>query len=344
MVQELPVADGGQGTLDALVGAAGGTYRELRVDDPLGREIGAQWGLLSSRTAIVELAQASGYELLSDDERDPERTSSYGTGQLIRSALDAGVEEIMVGLGGSATTDGGLGALRALGARLLSEDGHELPGCGADLARLEAIDVTALDPRLATTQLRIIADVDNPLCGPRGAAAIFGPQKGADAQAVERLDAGLANLDAIMRRDHGQDVGTRAGAGAAGGVAAGLAGLAGAEIVPGAEAVLTAIGFDGALDGADLCITGEGALDLQTADGKAPAVVAERCRGRGVPCVAFCGRADLSPTQAREMGFAGVFPIAQSPRTLADAMAMTETDLQATGAALGAFLSALVVR
>lgn len=337
---EVPVADGGQGTLDALLGARGGRRRTVRVRDPLGREIDADLGLFDDDVAMVELAQAAGYERLAPSERDPERTSTYGAGQLILAALDEGAGEILIGVGGSATNDGGLGALRALGARLLDVGGRPLDGTGADLGLLASVDLSGLDRRLAATRLRIVADVDNPLCGPDGAAAVFGPQKGADPAAVERLDAGLARLASIMA-DHGvTGVGELPGAGAAGGAAAGFAGLAGAEIEAGAEVVLDAVDIDGALAGARLCVTGEGALDGQTAAGKAPAAVAARCRRAGVPCVALCGHLALSPAEAREMGFVAALAIGRGPCSLADALARTASDLEAVGGSVGGLVVA----
>ncbi|MDX6647458.1 MAG: glycerate 2-kinase [Miltoncostaeaceae bacterium] len=335
-----PVADGGEGTLEALVAAAGGRERTFEVGDPLGRPVRAALGLLPGGTAVVELARASGYERLAADERDPEATTTFGTGELIRAALDLGARRIVVGLGGSATTDGGLGLARALGVRALDAEGRELPGRGADLARVADIDRSGLDPRLEGVLIDVACDVDNPFHGPDGAARVFAPQKGADAAAVERLDAGLASLAAVIAAATGVDLQALPGAGAAGGAAGGLAALLGARLTPGAPLVLDAIGFAGRLDGAHVCVTGEGRLDGQSAAGKAPAAVAAACRQAGVPCVALCGEVALLPGLVRRLGFAAALPIGRELRPLPEALAAAEADLAAAGAALGGLWSA----
>lgn len=340
----VPVADGGEGTLDALVAAAGGRRRSFDVEDPLGRPVPAQIGLLPGGTCVVELAQASGYERLIDGERDPEATSTYGTGQLIRAALDFEPERIVVSVGGSATTDGGLGLLRALGARLLDGGGRELAGRGDDMGHVAAIDRAGLDPRLAAVGIDVACDVRNPFHGPSGAAAVFGPQKGATPEAVARLDAGLAVLAAVFTRESGVDVQAIPGAGAAGGAAGGLAAILGARVVWGADLVCDAVGLPAALEGAALCITGEGRLDEQTLQGKAPTAVAAACRDAGVPCVGVCGELRLLPGLVRKIGLAAAFPIRRELLALDAALAATETDLAATGAAIGGMAAALVAR
>ena len=334
-IRRVPVADGGEGTLDALVAARDGQTRTLSVADPLGRVVTAEIGLLPGGTAVVELARASGYERLTDSERDPEATSTFGTGQLIRAALDLAPQRIIVTVGGSATNDAGLGLVRALGARITDAHGVELDGCGADLARVAVIDLSGLDPRLADVAIDVACDVRNPFHGTDGAAHVFGPQKGADAAAVDRLDRGLASLATVLAGQTGVDVQEIPGAGAAGGAAGGMAALLGARIVPGAELVLDAVGLADALVGASLCITGEGRLDEQTTQGKAPAAVAAMCRQMGVPCVGVCGELRLLPGLVRRMGMIAAFPIRRELVPLAEALAATETDLAAMGAALG---------
>jgi glycerate 2-kinase len=282
----------------------------------------------------VELAQASGYERLRDDERDPEHTSTTGTGELIRAALDLGATRIIVGLGGSATSDGGLGLARALGVRALDAGGAVLDGRGADLIRVARIDLSGRDPRLDDVAIQVACDVDVPFHGPGGAARVFGPQKGAGPAAVERLDAGLARLAAVVREATGVDLQALPGAGAAGGAAGGLAALLGAGLTPGAPLVLDAVGFDRRLEGASLCITGEGRLDETSGAGKAPAAVAAACARAGVPCVALCGRVALGPGAVRRLGFAAAFAIGRGPATLEEALAATEGDLAAAGAAV----------
>jgi glycerate 2-kinase len=334
LVRIVPVADGGEGTLDALVGARGGRRRTTVVSDPLGREITAVIGELPGHTCVVELAQASGYERLGADERDPERTSSFGTGQQIRMALDLGAERIILGLGGSATNDGAMGLARALGVRFLDADGQELAGIGADLSRVTEIDASGRDPRLAGTQIVIAGDVTNPFAGPDGAAYVFAPQKGADPAAVERLDAGLTHYASVLARVTGVDVGALPGAGAAGGVAGGVIALFGGVVTPGAELVLSSAGLEEQLVGAQLCITGEGRLDMQSLNGKAVSAVAAAARRAGVPCLALCGSLDLLPGMVRRMGLTAAFPINRSLMLEPDALAATETNLAAMSAAL----------
>ncbi|HTI32569.1 MAG TPA: glycerate kinase [Miltoncostaea sp.] len=330
----VPVADGGEGTLDALVAAAGGRRRGATASDPLGRPVDAGLGELPGGVAVVELAQASGYERLAPDERDPERTGTWGTGELIRAALDLNARRIVVGLGGSATTDGGLGLARAVGIVARDADGAELEGRGADMARVASIDLSGRDPRLDDVAIQVACDVDNPFHGPRGAAHVFGPQKGASPEAVARLDAGLARLAAVIRDATGVDLQSVPGAGAAGGAAGGLHALLGAELVPGAPLVLDAVRFTERLEGATLCITGEGRLDETSLAGKAPSAVAAACREAGVPCVALCGAIGLGPGAIRRAGFAAAFPIGRAQRPLAEALAATEADLAAAAAAV----------
>ncbi len=338
----VPVADGGEGTLDALVAAAGGRTRAFEVADPLGRPVTAEIGLLRGGTCVVELARASGFERLWDDERDPEATSTYGTGQLIRAALDFEPSRIIVTVGGSATSDGGLGIARALGARLLDAAGVAVDGRGRDLGRVATIDRSGLDPRLATVAIDVACDVRNPFHGPEGAAFVFGPQKGADPAVVARLDAGLVSLARVLAATTGFDVQSIEGSGAAGGAAGGMAALLGARIVPGAELVLDAVRLREQLARASLCITGEGRLDEQTLQGKAPAAVAAACRGAGVPCVGVCGELLLLPGLVRRMGLVAAFPIRRAIAPLAEAVAATESDLAAMGAAIGGLAASLV--
>lgn len=284
-----PMADGGPGTVEALVEAAGGELKEITAQDALGRPVRAAWGLLPGGTAVVEMAAASGLSLLKERELDPRRASTYGTGQLIGAALDAGCRRIIVGVGGSATNDGGAGAAQALGARLLDAEGRELPPGGAALAGLARIDVSGLDSRLRRCEVLVATDVTNPLCGPEGASAVYGPQKGASADVVRELDAALAHYAGIIERDLGINVAQRAGAGAAGGLGAGLVAFAGAELRSGFELVAEAVGLRRRLREADLVLTGEGRLDVQTGFGKTSAGVAAMAREEGVAVVAVVG-------------------------------------------------------
>jgi glycerate kinase len=336
-VRLVPVADGGEGTLDALVAARGGRRRATAVVDPFGRPVEASIGELPGHTCVIELAQASGYERVGSDERDPERASTYGTGQQLRMALDLGAERIILGLGGSATNDGGMGLVRALGVRFLDADGRELAGIGADLGRVCAVDVSGRDPRLEAVEILVACDVTNPLHGPDGAAVVFGPQKGADPAAVQRLDAGLVNFSEVIADATGIDIASLPGAGAAGGAGGGIVALLGGTLTPGAALVLDAAGLPDQLAGAELCITGEGRLDGQSMQGKAVSAVAAAARDAAVPCIAVTGALELLPGMVRRMGLTAAFPINRVLASEPDALAATETSLAAMGAALAGF-------
>ena len=261
----VPVADGGEGTVDAMVAATGGRKETVTVSGPLGEPVEAFYGLTGDGdTAVIEMAAASGLALVPPDRRNPLLTNSRGTGELIRAALDAGARRFILGIGGSATNDGGAGMVQALGVRLLDLEGRELDGSGGDLARLERIDVSALDPRLAECRIEVACDVDNPLTGARGASAVFGPQKGATPEMVQALDANLARLARIVGRDLGVAVDTVPGAGAAGGMGAAMLAFFGATLKPGIEIVTAAVDLDTHVRDADLVITGEGRIDFQT--------------------------------------------------------------------------------
>lgn len=296
-IDEAPMSDGGAGLVDAMLAARGGERIETEVHDPLMRPVRAGWALLSGGAAAIEMAAASGLVLLKDEERDPLIATTYGTGELIRAALDRGCRRIIVGVGGSATVDAGAGAMQALGARLLDATGADLPSGGAALARLVRMDRTGVDARLAHTGIRVASDVTNTLCGPQGAALIFGPQKGASEQDARALDAALACFAGVVLRDTGIDLLTMPGGGAAGGLGAGLAAVAGATIEPGFAIVAEAVGLGQRIAAADFVITGEGRLDAQTAFGKTAAGVARmaRAHGKRVGVIAGSVRADFDP-------------------------------------------------
>ncbi|MGW2367310.1 glycerate kinase [Streptomyces sp. NPDC001667] len=327
--EALPVADGGDGTVDAAV-AAGFERRTERVTGPLGEPVTAAYALRGD-TAVVEMAEASGLRHLPRGRYAPLTAGTYGTGELLRAALDAGAATVVLGVGGSASTDGGAGMLSALGARFTDAHGTPLAPGGRPLARLAAADLSGLDPRLARTRFVLASDVDNPLTGPKGAAAVYGPQKGASPDDVAALDAALARYARVLA----EAVGPRAaeyaaapGAGAAGGVGYGaLVGL-GAAFRPGIEVMLDVLGFAAALERADLVITGEGSLDAQTLHGKAPAGVAAAARRRGVPVVAVCGALSLSAAELRGAGILGAYAIASlepdRERCMADAGRLLE--------------------
>ena len=288
-VVELPLADGGEGTVRALVRATGGELRRARVHDPLLREIDAEWGVLGDHTtAVVEMAAANGLPLLRESERDPRITSTRGTGELILTAAMTGAHRIVIGIGGSATNDGGAGMARAFGYRFFDRGGDDLPEGGAALARLWRIDGQT-DPRLIRPAIDVACDVTSPLLGPDGASAVFGPQKGATPEVVAELDSALARYADVVERFVGRSIRDVPGAGAAGGLGAGLLAFLDARLVSGARVVLDAVGFERRLDRAALVITGEGRIDAQSVFGKLTHAVTVAARKRGVPVVAVAG-------------------------------------------------------
>ena len=289
-VLEAPVADGGDGTVEALVSAHHGKYSSVEVEGPLGDPVQAVFGMIESGpTGVVELSSASGLLLIPAEQRDPRKASTYGFGQLLQAVRGAGAEQVIAGIGGSATNDGGAGMAQALGYRLLDVAGHELPRGGAALARLDRIDPAGFDGRWRTVNVKVACDVTNPLTGPQGASAVYGPQKGADGAAVRELDAALAHFASVIERDLGKHVADVPGAGAAGGAGAGLMAFLDAGLVPGAPLIVTASGFDEKIHGADLVITGEGRVDSQTAYGKAPGEVAKRAQAARIPVLLIAG-------------------------------------------------------
>lgn len=317
----VPMADGGEGTAAALVDACGGELRWACVSDPLGRPMEAAYALLPGGRAVVEMAAASGLPLLSPGERNPLLTSTFGTGELVRAALDAGARDVTMALGGSATNDGGLGMARALGVRLLDAGGRELAGRGADLARVARLDLAGLDPRVAAADFHLMCDVDNPLTGAHGASAVFGPQKGATPEMVAELDAGMRSYARVLSAAFGRDFDVP-GAGAAGGLAAGCMAFLGARAESGVALVLELTGFSARLARADLCVTGEGHADAQTARGKVVAGVAAACARAGVPCVAVVGGMDAGAADLP--GLTAAVPTAIDAMPLEEALGRAE--------------------
>lgn len=316
----VPVADGGDGTLETLVEGSGGEVRNSTVTGPLGEKIEAQWGAMGDgTTAVVEMARTSGLALLPVDGRDPLNATTFGLGQAIRHGLDAGFRRFIVGIGGSATNDAGAGMAQALGVHLLDRMGFELPFGGAALASLDRIDPAELDPRARESQFLVASDVNNPLTGPEGASAIYGPQKGATPEMVEELDAALLHFAGIASRDLGADVKDVAGAGAAGGLGAGLMAFLGARLRPGVDIVLETVGLESRLEGADLVITGEGCLDHQTVYNKAPIGVAAMAGRRGIPVVAIAGSLGERFAEVHHHGIDAAAAITCWPMTLDEA-------------------------
>ena len=330
----LPVADGGEGTVRALVEATSGQIVPASVTGPLGKDVAGFFGILGTPgeapTAVIEMAAAAGLPLVPQGQRDPRLTTTRGVGELIRLALDHGCRRLIIGIGGSATNDGGAGMAQALGAALLDERGAELSPGGAALARLNRISITHLDQRLPDIETLVACDVSNPLCGPEGASAVYGPQKGATPAMIKELDAALAHYADIIRRDLGQDVRDVPGAGAAGGLGAGLLAFLNARLTPGAPLILDALRLNDHLRGAALVFTAEGRLDHQTAYGKAVAAVAARARAQSVPVIALAGSLGPGYQTLYQHGIDAILPIPDAPLPLKQAQARAAELLAAT--------------
>lgn len=326
----LPVADGGEGTVDAFLGALGGEKIAVPCRDPYGRPLTAHYGLFpDGKTAVIEMAAAAGLPLVGEDRRVAD-TTTYGVGQLIVHALKRGAERILLGLGGSATNDGGCGAAAALGVEFLDAEGKAFVPVGGTLRRIAHIRVDGLLPALRQAEVIAMCDIDNPLCGESGAAAVFSPQKGADAATVRMLDEGLAHLAAVIEKDLGRSLLALPGGGAAGGFGAGSVAFLGARLQMGIEAVLDLTDFDRLAAGAYLVITGEGRLDSQSLRGKVVVGVARRARALGVPVVALVGSSETDIAAAYDAGVTAVFPINPAPTTLSEALAHARTHLAFT--------------
>lgn len=336
----IPVADGGEGTVDAFLAAVGGTRAEVPCTGPCGQEVMGFYGLLPDGTAVVEMAAAAGLPLAGAC-RDPEKTTTYGVGQLMAHALSRGAKRLVLGLGGSATNDGGCGAAAALGAEFLDEEGRAFVPTGGTLTQIAHIRTEGLRETLAGAEVTVMCDIDNPLCGPTGAAAVFGPQKGADAAMVARMDAGLRHLAETLEKDVGMAVLALAGGGSAGGFGAGAAAFFGGQLRMGIDVVLDLTGFDWKCRGASLVITGEGHLDSQSLRGKTVVGVARRARALGVPAAALVGGCETALDAVYAEGVSGVFPIHPALCTWPQAAARTEEDLRFTMGNLLRFMAAL---
>lgn len=318
----VPVADGGDGTLETLVETSGGTTRTATVTGPLGEPTEAQWGAMGDgQTAVIEMARTSGLALISTDRRDPLKSTTAGLGEVIREALDEGFRRFILGIGGSATNDAGAGMAQALGVRLLDAGGHDLEAGGAALARLHRIDMTGLDPRVDDSEFMVACDVSNPLTGPEGASAIYGPQKGATPAMVKQLDAALGRFAEVALRDLSTDVRDVPGAGAAGGLGGGIMAFLGGQLRPGVDIVLDTLHFDSELDGADLVITGEGGMDFQTVYNKAPIGVARLAKARGIAVIAISGSLGKGYADVHDHGIDAVSAITSAPMDMDEAIA-----------------------
>lgn len=334
----IPIADGGNGTLECFL-ARGGARHTVEVEGPLGQPVNAAWGMLAdNETAVVEMALASGLELLDAGALDPLSASTFGTGQLLQAALDHGVRRVIVGMGGSATVDGGAGCLQALGARLLDANGREVQRGGGHLRKIQTIDASGLDPRWRETEVIIASDVENPTLGPDGAAAVFGPQKGASPADVETLEANLSHFFSLIAEQTGVDVRQTAGGGAAGALSAGLMAFLSGRIESGIDLLLAYHHFDDLLADADLVVTGEGQIDAQTIQGKGPIGVARRARAAGVPTVAIVGGLNADDALLHGAGISAVLPIVTRPMPLDEALADAESLARRAALRLGYLL------
>lgn len=328
---KVPMADGGEGTVQSLVDATGGRIIYKEVTGPLGDPVEAYFGILGDqKTAVIEMAAASGLTLVPPERLDPRNTTTYGTGELIKAALDEGVDNIIIGLGGSATNDAGIGMAQALGVHFLDSRGREVGFGGRELIRIEKIEMGGLDPRIKNVDVKVACDVTNPLFGPDGAAYIYGPQKGATPEVVEFLDNCLRYFAKTVKNELGQDIQNISGGGAAGGLGAGLVVFLNAELKSGIQIVLEANKIDKYLQQVDLVITGEGKIDSQTIKGKTPVGVARKAKEYNLPVIAIAGSVDDDAVIVFEAGIDSVFSIIQKPISLEDAINNTAKWIQTT--------------
>ncbi|GIP27146.1 glycerate kinase [Paenibacillus sp. J23TS9] len=325
----VPMADGGEGTMQSLVDATGGIIHSHMVKGPLGNQVEAFYGITGDgKTAVLEMASASGIGLVPVSERNPMLASTYGTGQLIHAALDHGVGKLLIGIGGSATNDGGAGAIQALGGRLLNEDGKELGPGGGELGKLSSIDLCGLDPRIANVQIEIACDVTNPLCGPEGSSQVFGPQKGATPEMIAELDANLLHYADVIKSQLNKDIANVPGAGAAGGLGAGLMVFLNGVLKKGIDLVIEYSGLEEKAKQADMVWTGEGSIDYQTQFGKTPLGVAMIAQKLNKPVIAFAGRIGDGIETLYGQGFDAIFGIMPGVSTLEEALQQGPTNME----------------
>jgi len=316
----VPIADGGEGTVDAVIAATKGEMRTVPVHGPLMEETTASYGVFHGDCAIIEMAAASGLPMVPAEKRNPLHTTTYGTGELIRDALDQGYRSLSVAIGGSATNDGGMGAMKALGVRFLDEDGNELSGVGADLVKVRDIDISGLHPAIAEARITVMCDVNNPLTGPDGATYTFGKQKGGTPEILDELEAGMKQYASVVADKLGIDVDKIPGAGAAGGLGAALCVFLHASLKSGIETVLDLIEFDRLLEGTDMVITGEGRIDWQSAFGKVPSGIGMRCKAKGVPAVALVGGMGDGADKIYEFGVESILPTINGAMDIEEAL------------------------
>ncbi|MDJ0286469.1 MULTISPECIES: glycerate kinase [Bacillus] len=337
---KIPMADGGEGTVQSLVDATGGTIVQQVVTGPLGKPVDAFFGMLGDgQTAVIEMAAASGLHLVPPEKRNPLFTTSRGTGELMLAALDKGAKHLIIGLGGSATNDGGVGMMQGLGASFLDKAGQHLTPGGGSLNQLASIDLSRLDPRLRSVRLEVACDVDNPLTGERGASAVFGPQKGADAEMVQLLDKNLSHFAQVAKQHLHVSFGDAAGAGAAGGLGASLLGFLQADLQKGIDIVLKAVHFADVLKDANLVITGEGRIDQQTIYGKTPIGVAKAAKQYGLPVIGIAGSLSKDSAVVHDHGIDALFSIVPGVTTLAEAMHDASVHVERTARNIAAVMT-----
>ncbi|TDQ24820.1 glycerate kinase [Raoultella sp. BIGb0149] len=333
---KLPIADGGEGTVDALINATSGQRISVAVTGPMGTPVNGFFGLLGEgKTAVIEVAAACGLQWVAPEDRDPLFATSYGVGELIKAALDRDVDKIIIGLGGSATNEGGIGMLQALGCRCITAAGEDVPWGAGGLDELADIDLSGLDPRLARVELLLACDVNNTLLGEQGATAVFGPQKGVTAQTAARIESNLARIATILTSRTGDDIASLRGGGAAGGIGATLQGVLNAEMSSGIDIVLNTLHFDAQVRDADLVITGEGRLDAQTSGGKGPAGVISRAHAHGCPSIALAGSLGSGYEALYELGLISAFSLVPGIISYERALREAATLLESTAFNIG---------
>lgn len=324
VTDSMAVADGGEGTMEVVVDELGGTLKEVSVKGPLFEDVTACYGILPDNCAIIEMASASGLPMVPDEKRNPLYTTTYGTGQLIKDALDGGIRKITIAIGGSATNDGGMGMLSALGIRFLDESGNELQGIGENLEKVKEIDMSSMDPAIRETKFEVMCDITNPLTGKEGCAYVFAPQKGADSETVKRLDEGMINFADVVDKATNTDCRNMSGAGAAGGLGYALCAFLGAKLKPGIEAVLDMLDFDSHLKDAAIVITGEGRMDSQSSHGKVASGIGKRCKKAGIPAAAIVGGLMNGYEDIYNCGISTVMTTINSAMTIDEAMKRSE--------------------
>ena len=319
---KLPIADGGEGTVECLVTAFNGEYKTVKVMGPLKEMcVEAQYGIINGKTSVIEMAQASGLPLIPGHKKDPLNTTTYGTGEIIKSALDEGIRDFMIGIGGSATNDGGIGAAQALGVEFLDENNCRVGFGGKELGRIKRIVLDNVDPRIKESTITVICDVTNPLTGPNGATAVYGPQKGVDDSTFDILESGMISYERLIKETTGKDMSLIPGSGAAGGLGAALVAFFDAALKPGVDTILDYVGFEDLLDGVDFVVTGEGRIDGQSVYGKVPVGLAKRCMTKGVKVIAIVGGMGPEIEKVYDYGIYSIMPTVNTAMPLDEAIA-----------------------